>query len=91
MWTRLFVLSQLCNVLALVTGKIMYRMYLDDPGVFTKCPDVPDRTLDVNGLLNFDELEISADDTGDNIYVKGNVTCVWDIQPDDRIAVSSGS
>lgn len=91
MWTRLFVLSQLCNVIALVTGKTMYRMYLDDPEIFAVCPDVPDATLDINGLMNFDELDLSTDDTGENIYVKGNVTTVWDVQPDDRIVVSSGS
>lgn len=69
----------------------MYRMYVDDPEVFMQCPDVSDDTLDVNGLFNFDELEINVDDTAENIYIKGNVTSVWDVQPDDRIMVSSGS
>lgn len=85
MWTRLFVLSQFCHVL--VMGNVMYRLIVDDPEILLECPDAPEGTLDVHGLFNMDELNIALDDTGENVYVTGNVTSVWDIQPDDRVEV----
>lgn len=85
MLTRLFVLSQFCH--ALVMGAVMYRLIVDDPEIILECPDAPEGTLDVHGLFNMDELKIALDDTGENVFVTGNVTSAWDIQPDDRIEV----
>lgn len=62
-------------------------MLVTDTNIFSECSEKPPGALDVNGLFNLDELHISYSDNSDIIHLSGNVTSVWDIQPDDRIVV----
>lgn len=62
-------------------------MLISDTHMFSECSDMPPGTLDINGLFNMDEVYFSYSDNSDMIHFSGNVTSVWDIQPDDRIVV----
>jgi len=61
-------------------------MIIDDPEIFMPCREPPPGSEDIFSLINIDELKLSLD--GDKIHIEGNATTVWDIEPDDRIAVS---
>lgn len=84
MWTILIVLSQFCLILVL---GISYQMLLSDSNIFTECEDLPYGALDINGLFNLDELQLGFKDNSEIIRISGNITTVWDIQPEDRIVV----
>lgn len=63
-------------------------MFLSDTNIFSECENLPLGALNVNGLVNLDELQLGFEETSEIIHISGNVTCAWDIQPDDRIVVN---
>ncbi|XP_034109811.1 uncharacterized protein LOC117571679 [Drosophila albomicans] len=85
MWIILLVMFYCCC--GCLAGSVNdYKLVIDDPDVFMPCKEAPPDALDVTGLFNMDELEFALD--GENIHIEGNTTLVWDIEPEDRVAVS---
>jgi len=64
-----------------------YKGTCEDDEVFNDCKDQTAEVLNIHGLFNFSELTIDL--KGDEIYVRGNLTSIWDIRPNDRIQVTS--
>ncbi|XP_020809264.1 uncharacterized protein LOC110184954 [Drosophila serrata] len=69
---------------SLSNGKeALYELALSDEDIFSACSDTKPGTLDVNGFLDLSELFTTLQEDG--IQVSGNMTFVWDIQPQDRV------
>jgi len=66
-----------------------YKESFDDDKIFSDCDNQPDGVLNVQGLFNFSEFTFDLE--GDEIFLSGNVTSIWNIQPNDRIQVNSNN
>ncbi|EDW02485.1 GH19860 [Drosophila grimshawi] len=83
MWTIFLLFGLSCQSVLSVD----YEFRPDDPDIFSDCrnPPGPPGSTNINGLFNLDELQLSLN--GDMVHFEGNLTTVWDIQPQDRIAI----
>jgi len=69
------------------TKAYQYKGILEDDEVFNECKDQPANVLNIKGLFDFSKLTFGLE--GDEVSVEGNVTSIWNIQPNDRIKVST--
>ncbi|XP_073834751.1 uncharacterized protein [Musca autumnalis] len=60
----------------------LYQFFFANENLFDKCSDIPGN----NGIHDmFDLTEFNIEYSDGNIYLSGNATNVWDVQPEDRI------
>jgi len=81
------VIFMFLNIFAGFSRSYKYKYTFEDDEIFNDCQDQPVGVLNVKGLFNFSELTIDL--KGEDIYVSGNVTSIWNVQPNDRIQVIS--
>jgi len=87
MWSNRVVLSVLILLFISVgfSKAYKYKTILQNDEIFDDCPDQPKGALNIHGLFNLSDF-ISSSDL-EKVFVSGNATLVWDIQPMDRIQV----
>ncbi|KAH8281034.1 hypothetical protein KR054_007294 [Drosophila jambulina] len=66
-----------------------YELVFSDEGLFTACSDPAPGTLDIHGYV--DSSEFSTTLEADGLLMSGNITNIWDIQPQDRVQVTKNS
>ncbi|XP_075169430.1 uncharacterized protein LOC142241531 [Haematobia irritans] len=63
---------------------IPHQFFFDNEDLFSPCEDVPPGAGDIHDLFDLTNFTMAYDDG--NMYISGNITCVWkDLAPDDRI------
>lgn len=67
------------------SGAFKLRTVIQDDDVFSKCENPESNELDIHGLVDISNFNITADFY--KITISGYSTLVWDIQPTDRIQV----
>ncbi|KAH8281110.1 hypothetical protein KR054_011317 [Drosophila jambulina] len=60
-----------------------YELIFSDEDLFSACPDPAPGTLDVHGFADLSELSTTLGAEG--MSISGNLTLLWDIQPQDRV------
>ncbi|EDW67110.1 uncharacterized protein [Drosophila virilis] len=88
MWSTPKFVCQLL-ILILLEGQssaIKYKFNPENEDIFTDCPNKPSNVLNVSGLFDTSESTFKTDFV--SVRFSGNLTCVWNIQPGDRIQVS---
>lgn len=69
------------------TRAYKYKGIIEDDEIFNDCKDQPDNVLNIKGLFDFSQFTFGLE--GEDISIEGNVTSIWDIQPNDRIQVGT--
>jgi len=89
MWYNGVVLSVFILLFAFVgfSKAYKYKSVIQNDEIFDDCPDQPKGALNVHGIFNFSDLNIYMN--LEKVFVSGNATLIWDIQPMDRIQVIS--
>ncbi|XP_073811587.1 uncharacterized protein [Musca autumnalis] len=83
------VLRKTLNVLSLIyiislNHATLYKFFFENENLADKCFDIVGNN-GVHDMLDVSELNLEYSDG--NVFCSGNVTIVWDVQPEDRIEV----
>ncbi|XP_064549144.1 uncharacterized protein LOC135435844 [Drosophila montana] len=63
-----------------------YKFLLENEDIFTDCPNKPSNVHNINGVFDTSEGTFETDFV--TVLFTGNLTCVWNIQPGDRIQMT---
>nr|XP_017031279.1 uncharacterized protein LOC108080887 [Drosophila kikkawai] len=70
--------------LSLVRAKdATYELIISDSALVTTCKEAAPGRLDIDGFMDLSEISTTLKENG--VVLAGNITFVWDIQPQDRI------
>ncbi|XP_017856806.1 PREDICTED: uncharacterized protein LOC108609598 [Drosophila arizonae] len=69
-----------------ISYALKYQFIPEDDEFFGDCSNQPNNVLNIYGVLDTSEFTVSRQD--DIIYMSGNATYKWNIQPGDRIEMS---
>lgn len=87
MGVKLWCLCQILVLLKIVNVSIgvAFDFVLEDEDVYSHCTDYPDYYFIDHGM-DFSNLKYELVERG--LFLEGNITIVWDIQPTDRVEVT---
>ncbi|XP_043065047.1 uncharacterized protein LOC108102066 isoform X2 [Drosophila ficusphila] len=63
-----------------------YELSVADENIFSKCPDNPPGTFDVDRMMDLTEFQTTMDENG--VTISGNSTLAWEIEQEDRVQLA---
>ncbi|KAH8264138.1 hypothetical protein KR038_003458, partial [Drosophila bunnanda] len=63
--------------------QILYQFTLEDENIYSDCINAPPGSRNISGLFDLSRMTFTMDENG--VYIEGNLTIVWNVQPTDNV------